>query len=105
MQRPTTQELQQRDDAVTISVCDDHVVICPPSHVDLDATHSLVAAAAAGVLSGSTVILDLALDTAGSELVALGPIVFDIAVFGAAAPGQDQDRDENCCDDRQTDKP
>lgn len=86
MQRPTTQELQHRDAAVTISVCDDHVVICPPSHVDLDATHSLVAAAAAGVLSGSTVILDLALDTAGSELVALGPIA-DGRVDPTAAVG------------------
>jgi len=74
VQRPTTQELQHREADVTISMCDDQVVICPPSHVDLDATHSLVAAAAAGVLSGSTVMIDLDFDTDSSELVALGPI-------------------------------
>jgi len=74
VQRPTTQELERREAAITISMCDDHVVICPSSHLDLDSTHSLVAAAAAGVLSGSTVMIDLDSHSDSSELVALGPI-------------------------------
>jgi hypothetical protein len=55
-------------------MCDDHVVICPPSHLDLDSTHALVAAAAAGVLGGSTVMIDLDHETDSHELVARGPI-------------------------------
>jgi len=86
VQRPTTQELQVREAAVTISMCDEHVVICPPSHLDLDSTHALVAAAAAGVLSGSTVMIDLDTHIDSSELVALGPItdsrVDPVAVAG-----------------------
>ncbi len=73
MERPLTQELG-RESAVTISMCDDHVVICPPSHLDLDSTHALVAAAAAGVLGGSTVMIDLDNETDSRELVARGPI-------------------------------
>ena len=74
VQRPTTQELELREPAITISMCDDLVVICPPSPLGLDSTHALVAAAAAGVLGGSMVMIDLDGETDSSELVALGPI-------------------------------
>jgi len=78
--------MERRETDVTISMCDEHVVICPPSHLDLDSTHALVAAAAAGVLGGSTVMIDLDTHTASSELVALGPItdgrVDPVAVAG-----------------------
>jgi len=89
VQHPTTQELQRREAAITISMCDDLVVICPPSPLGLDSTHALVAAAAAGVLGGSMVMIDLDGETDSSELVALGPIsdglVDPMAVAGRVA--------------------
>ena len=65
--------------AVMISMVDDRVIISPPTHPDLETTHVLVAAAAAAVIAGSTVMIDLDPDTASDDLVPFGPTIHDVA--------------------------
>lgn len=59
---------------VMVSMFDDHLVICPPDHLDLEMTEVLVIAAASAVTSGSTVMIDLDPDTASPELIARRPL-------------------------------
>ena len=62
------------ESAVMVSMCGDSLVICPPRRVDLETTRVLVAAAAAAVQAGATVMIDLDPDTASDDLVPLGPV-------------------------------
>lgn len=62
------------DPTVMVSMFDDHLVICPPDHLDLEMTEVLVVAAASAVTSGSTVMIDLDPDTASPELIARRPL-------------------------------
>ena len=76
------------DASVRVSMFDDHLVICPPSHLDLEMTEVLVVAAASAVMSGSTVMIDLDPDTASDELIARSPVSTDIGscVTGDGGP-------------------
>lgn len=62
------------DPSLMVSMFDDHLVICPPAHLDLDMTELLAVAAASAVTSGATVMIDLDPDTASDELVARRPL-------------------------------
>lgn len=59
---------------LSVSMFDEHLVICPPAHLDLEMTEVLVIAAASAVASGSTVMIDLDPDTASDELIARRPL-------------------------------
>jgi len=62
------------DATVTVSMFDEHLVICAPSRLDLEMTNVLVIAAASAVGCGSTVMIDLDPDTASDELIARRPL-------------------------------
>jgi len=62
------------DATVTVSMFDEHLVICAPPHLDLEMTNVLVIAAASAVGCGSTVMIDLDPDTASDELLARRPL-------------------------------
>jgi hypothetical protein len=62
------------DATVTVSMFDEHLVICAPPRLDLEMTNVLVIAAASAVGCGSTVMIDLDPDTASDELIALRPL-------------------------------
>lgn len=62
------------DPSLSVSMFDDHLVICPPVHLDLEMTEVLVVAAASAVTSGAAVMIDLDPDTASDELVARRPL-------------------------------
>ena len=62
------------DPAVMVSMFDDHLVICPPAHLDLEMTEVLVVAAASAVTSGATVMIDLDPNTASDVLIARRPV-------------------------------
>lgn len=62
------------DSAVTISMLDDHLVVCAHADLDLEMTEVLVIAAASAVTTGSTVMIDLDPDTASDELNAHRPL-------------------------------
>lgn len=57
-----------------VSMFDDHLVICPPDHLDLEMTEVLVIAAASAVGSGTTVMIDLDPDTSSPDLIARRPL-------------------------------
>jgi hypothetical protein len=61
------------DPTVMVSMFDEHLVICAPTHLDLEMTNVLVIAAASAVACGSTVMIDLDPDTASDELIARRP--------------------------------
>jgi hypothetical protein len=62
------------DPTVMVSMFDEHLVICAPTHLDLEMTRVLVIAAASAVACGSTVMIDLDPDTASDELIARRPL-------------------------------
>ena len=62
------------DATVTVSMFEEHLVICAPPCLDLEMTNILVIAAASAVGCGSTVMIDLDPDTASDELIALRPL-------------------------------
>ena len=59
---------------VMVSMFDDQLVICPPTHLDLETTEVLVIAAASAITAGSTVMIDLDPETASDELIARRPV-------------------------------
>ena len=61
------------DAAVTVSMFDEHLVICAPPRLDLEMTNVLVIAAASAVACGSTVMIDLDPEIASDELLARRP--------------------------------
>lgn len=63
------------EDDLTVSMLGEHLVICPPTRLDLETTDVLVVAAASAVAAGSTVMIDLDPGTASDELVARRPLV------------------------------
>ncbi len=69
-----TTDARAIDLSLMVSMFDDHLVICPPAHVDLEMTEVLVMAAASAVTSGATVMIDLDPHTASDELVARRPL-------------------------------
>lgn len=72
---PATPETKRgADPALMVSMFDDQLVICPPSHLDLELTEVLVVAAASAVTSGATVMIDLDPETASDELIARRPV-------------------------------
>ena len=68
----------ETEPAVSVSMSEDHVVICPPAHLDLETTEVLVVAAASAVTSGSTVLIDLDPETTSDELIARRPLSDDV---------------------------
>lgn len=62
------------DPTLMVSMFDDQLVICPPTHLDLEMTEVLVVAAASAVTSGATVMIDLDPETASDELIARRPL-------------------------------
>jgi hypothetical protein len=62
------------DTTLTVSMFDEHLVICAPNRLDLEMTNVLVIAAASAVGCGSTVMIDLDPDTASDELIARRPL-------------------------------
>jgi hypothetical protein len=62
------------DATVMVSMFDEHLVICAPTHLDLEMTKVLVVAAASAVACGSTVMIDLDPETASDELIARRPL-------------------------------
>lgn len=59
---------------VTVSMLDDHLVICAAADLDLEMTDAQVIAAASALAAGSTVMIDLDPETASDELIARRPL-------------------------------
>jgi hypothetical protein len=62
------------DATVTVSMFDEHVVICAPPRLDLEMTKVLVIAATSAVACGSTVMIDLDPEIASDQLLARRPL-------------------------------
>ena len=59
---------------VIVSMCDEHVVISCPTHLDFAATEALISVAGSAIRSGSIVMFDLDPSTPSDDLIAHGPV-------------------------------
>jgi hypothetical protein len=72
--KDSTPAQNSNDATMMVSMFDEQLVICAPTHLDLEMTRVLVIAAASALACGTTVMIDLDPETASDELIARRPL-------------------------------